>query len=445
MSNDTYTVLVVDDSKSIVKFLLELLNHKQHNLLYCFNKTEAFKIIDSNEIDILICDLFVPEKTDGKEIVSYFKEKNPDSKVLTISAFFNADNVIECFRAGADDVLPKTFTKEELQVRLTVLKNSIGHKLVKNGRIEKESPLKEPEKLFIGNSPKIKQILKHVRKIVQYDADVVLLEGESGVGKDLLANIIHLSSSRKKDAFVALNCTAFPETLIDSELFGFEKGSFTGASRTTPGKFELADKGTLFLDEIGDIPLNFQPKLLRVLDTRSFYRLGGKDKISLDVLIIAASNQPLIDLVKRKAFRPDLFFRLNQIRISIPPIRERKEDIPLLINHFSEKLYRRFHKKPVLTEQTMKKLMAYDYPGNVRELKNVIEKAVIYSDGEVIHPEDIEFCFESEQSSLRNNGYSRECIKELLRQNKGNITKTAKMLGYTREGLSKKIKRLGLK
>ncbi len=442
MNKDIFNVLIVDDSKTIIRYLLELLTQHEHNLFYCFNKVDAGKIIESNDIDILITDIFVPQKEDGLEIISNFRKRNPFSRIFAISGYFTIDLVIQCFRSGADDVLPKTFTHDQFYERFNLLKAELNNRMQEYGN-KKLSTGATPSDIFIGKSNQIKTVLEKVQKIIRYDPDTILIEGESGVGKDLLATIINQISIRKGKNFVALNCAAFPETLIDSEIFGYEKGSFTGASRMTPGKFELANQGILFLDEIGEMPINFQAKFLRVLESQRFYRIGGREEVQVDAMVIAASNKSLIDLVKEKKFREDLFFRLGKFRIHIPPLREHKEDIPLLIVHFIDIMNRKFKADFKISSEAVGRLIRYNYPGNVRELRNVLENAAMFCKDEVISEQDVRFYFDSKETYWEE-AISNDLILELLKENKGNISRTAEIIGFSREGLSKKLKRLNI-
>ncbi|RMH78305.1 MAG: sigma-54-dependent Fis family transcriptional regulator [Calditrichaeota bacterium] len=443
--NDGFTLLIVDDSRAIVRYLIDILDNQEHQILYTYSKTGAKKVIQQNGIDILICDLKLPEIEDGAEIVRFFKQVHPRSKVLGISADTQIDNIVTIMRAGADDFLPKTCTQDQFITRIERLKSELGERRSVDGE---ELPLPGAEPL-IGRSPAMREILEKIRTIAAHEVPTCLISGESGTGKELVARTIHRLSPRRERPFVALNCAGIPETLIDSELFGFERGSFTGAYATTGGKFELAHEGVLFLDEISEMPLHLQARLLRVLENREIRRIGGHKTISVDVMILASTNQDLGEQIRRGTFREDIYYRLNMVTIHLPPLRERGEDIPLLVNHFlslySQQLDRRFSIDP----EALALLKNYPFPGNVRELKHLLYHVCLFSKDGRITPAALQ-AYPPLKSGTAPSGsppsrpavVDEQTILEVLRQNDGNISKTARQLGYTREGLSRKLKRI---
>jgi len=440
-----FTILIVDDSKAIVHYLVDILNRREHNLLYTYSAEEAKKIITQNEIDILICDLMLPTREDGLSLIRFFKQNQPESKVLGISAHTQIDNVVDIIRSGADDFIPKTANKEQIIKKINKLKE-----LLKPILQETSSFPEGEEDAIIGRSKPIKNILNQIKIIAENEVETVLIEGESGTGKELVAKTIHRLSPRSKKPFLAINCAGMPDTLIDSELFGFEKGSFTGAYQTSLGKFELANEGILFLDEISEMPLHLQAKLLRVLENREILRIGGKKPIWINVMILAATNQNLWERIQEKKFREDIFFRLNMVKIELPPLRKRKEDIPLLVDYFSRKASEKIGKNVAITESALNLLLKYDFPGNVRELKNIIFNTSLFSLNGQISASDIQQYLQNiaplnlKKSVPHKNNIDKDTIIKVLRQYNGNITRSAKELGYTREGLSRKIKTLQL-
>ncbi len=443
-----YTLLIVDDSKTIVHYLIDILNNREHNLLYTYSKDEALKIIRQNEIDILICDLMLPTKEDGLEIIRFFKQQQPGSKVLGISAHTKIENIVSIIKTGADDFIPKTATKDQIIKKIEELKSN----LIKKNSFVPTERIYAGEDVLIGQSAAIRNIQEKIEIIARNEVETCLIVGESGTGKELVAKTIHKLSPRKSKPFVAINCAGMPDNLVDSELFGFERGSFTGAYQTTLGKFELANGGILFLDEISELPLHLQGKFLRVLENREVVRIGGKKAIPIDVMILAATNQDLAARVKEALFREDIYYRLNMIKIELPPLRERKEDIPLLVEYFLKKVEKRIGKMVEISRDALLELMDYPFPGNVRELKNIIYNAAIFAPSNRIDVREIQSYLEKNTLMTGNGGPGRneknkpdeKRIIEVLRRNSGNISRSAKELGYTREGLSRKIKKMGL-
>lgn len=444
----SYTLLIVDDSKTIVHYLIDILNHKEHNLLYTYSKSEAKKIMQKNDIDILICDLFLPERKDGLETIHFFKEHFPKSQVLAISDFPELENVIAMIKEGADDFISKTATKTQIIQKIEELKRNLisGQNNVADHWISGE------QDLLVGKSKAIEEIRRMIKRIAENEVETTLIEGESGTGKELVAKTIHRLSPRRRQPFIALNCAGIPENLIDSELFGFERGSFTGAYATTLGKLELANRGVLFLDEISEMPLHLQSKFLRVLEDRSIYRIGGQKAIPVDTMIIAATNQNLVTKIREGKFREDIFFRLELVKIEIPPLRERKEDIPYLVEYFLKKISKRLKRKVTLSARASDILMSYQFPGNVRELKNILFHSALFCKDNQIRESNVIAYIENitkisknlSSNSTPSAAASDDVILEVLARNAGNITRSARELGYTREGLSRRLKKMGV-
>ncbi|GAB4328211.1 MAG: sigma-54 dependent transcriptional regulator [Calditrichia bacterium] len=440
-------ILIVDDSKAIVRYLLDILNNQNHNLLYTFSREEAEKIISHNAIDLMICDLMLPEMEDGLQTIRYFKEKNSRGKVLGISAHSELNNVIKMMQAGADDFLPKTTPREQIIAKLEELKRGIPE--YDESRI---IDLDDEGQFILGKSEIMQEIFEQIKVVAENDVESCLIVGESGTGKELVAKTIYQLSPRKGKPFIALNCAGMPDNLIDSELFGHERGSFTGAYNSNPGKFELADGGVLFLDEISEIPFHLQAKLLRVLENREIMRLGGKKNIPINVTVLAATNRNLDVEIQEQRFREDIYYRLSMVKIELPPLRERKEDIPELADYFLHQTCRKLGKDVQLADNARNTLMQYDFPGNVRELKNVIYNSVLFAKDFVIQPDDLlrnfrKGYFQKIKSHGSNNDGKiddSQLIIEILKRYKGNITLFAKELGYTREGLSRKLKKLNI-
>ncbi len=445
---EIFNILIVDDSKSIVHYLLDILSTKDHNLLYTFSKEEAKKIITQNEVDILICDLMLPALEDGLQTVKFFKKMYPHSKVLGISANSSLDNVVAVIKEGADDFVAKNSTKDQIIKKIESLKSLVGKM---NGKIP-DGASSWGDDIIVGKSASMLEVMNRMKIVAQSEVETCLIVGESGTGKELVARNIHCMSRRKKMPFLALNCAGMPDALIDSELFGFERGSFTGAYNTSQGKFELADKGVLFLDEISEMPVHLQGKLLRVLENREVLRIGGKKTIPIDVMILAATNRNLDHEIREKKFRDDIFYRLNMVKIEIPPLHERKEDIPLLADYFLKIVNKKLAKSLSLDKEILGLLTDYSFPGNVRELKNMIYSSALFCQGNIIQGKDMEPYLtdrgnipdENLSSNRKGQMVSLEQILKVLKKHGGNITASAVELGYTREGLSRKLKRMNI-
>ena len=367
-------ILVVDDEKSMCEFLEIMLKKDGYEVTSTTSGEKALELLDNNLYSMVLTDVRMPG-VNGFEVLRKTKEVSPDTVVIMITAYGSPEGAVTAIKEGAYDYVTKPFRVEE--VKLTIKKSLERNNLIReNIRLRQEVEERYKFWNLIGKSPKMQRVYELVEKVAQTKANV-LITGESGTGKELVAKAIHYNSARKDQSFVTLNCGAIPENLLESELFGHMKGSFTGAIANKRGLLEMAAGGTLFMDEIGELPLPLQVKLLRVIQEREFKRVGGTEDIKVDVRIISASNQDLQQKVAQGGFREDLFYRLNVIQIKIPPLRERKEDITLLMNHFVRKYSAETGKEieGVLPE-ALELLLNYDFAGNVRELENIIERSI---------------------------------------------------------------------
>ncbi|MEJ2067579.1 MAG: sigma-54 dependent transcriptional regulator [Deltaproteobacteria bacterium] len=367
-------ILVVDDEKSMCEFLEIMLKKDGYEVATTTSGEEALDLLDKNLYSMVLTDVKMPG-VNGFDVLRKTKEVSPDTVVIMITAYGSPEGAVTAIKEGAYDYVTKPFRVEE--VKLTIKKSLERSNLIRENILLRQA-VEERYKFWnlIGKSPKMQRVYELVEKVSQTKANV-LITGESGTGKELVAKAIHYNSDRKDQSFVTLNCGAIPENLLESELFGHMKGSFTGAIANKRGLLEMAAGGTLFMDEIGELPLPLQVKLLRVIQEREFKRVGGTEDIKVDVRIISASNQDLQQKVAQGSFREDLFYRLNVIQIKLPPLRERKEDIPLLVNHFVRKYSAETGKEiEGVTSEALELLLGYDFAGNVRELENIIERSI---------------------------------------------------------------------
>jgi len=442
------SILVVEDEKLQRELLSDLLR-KEGYLVYAAEKgDEALGIVEKSPVDVCIVDLRLPD-IDGVTLIKEIKKRDPEIDIIMVTAYGSIETAIEALKSGAGDYLTKPVNFDDLLIRLEKIKEK--RNLISENRILKET-LKEKLKAedFIFTSEKMREVASLIVRVAKTDSTCVI-EGESGVGKEIVVNLIHNLSERADCPLVKVNCAAIPETLLESELFGYEKGAFTGAYQRKPGKFELADGGTIFLDEIGEVPLSIQAKLLRVIQEKEFERLGGLTPIKVDVRILAATNRKLEELVRKGLFREDLYYRLNVVRIYVPPLRERKEDIPLLIDHFIKKHSLR-HKKQVkgISKEARDVLIKYDYPGNVRELENIIERAIVLTRKEFITKEDLAGIQydekEEKKSTMRSvvESVEKSMILQALSESNWIQTKAASLLGLSERMLRYKMKKYGI-
>jgi DNA-binding NtrC family response regulator len=412
------------------------------------NGMDALEKIKLKNIDLAIVDIKMPGM-DGIELLQKSKEIDPDLPVLVMTAYASVDTAVQAMKEGAFDYIVKPFNPENV--------SHVIDRALKFKKLEKENLLlrKELEKKFgfdeiIGKSKKMEEIFELVRTVADSEA-VVMIRGESGTGKELIARAIHANSKRKYGPLVALSCGALPETLLESELFGYEKGAFTGAQYSRKGRLEMANGGTLFLDEIGDISPKTQVDLLRVLQEKVIYHLGSTKPIKIDVRLVSATNRNLEEAISEGTFREDLYYRMNVVAINIPPLRERKEDIPLLANHFFHKFTIANAKKiEGISGEAMEILIGYNWPGNIRELENVIERSVVVCKTNEIIPDDLSETVrkgitETETASRTLNESEKKQIIKILNENDWNISKSSKELGIDRVTLYNKIKKYKIK
>jgi len=381
------TILVVDDEPNYLIVLSELLKEEGFEVLTAQRGEEGLRIVEETDLDLVITDMRMPGM-DGVELLQAIKSYNANLPVIMITAFGEVEKAVIAMKAGAYNYLVKPFNNEELIVNI---RKAIEHYslLRENLRLRDEARVRYGFASIIGKNARMQEIYRLIEKVAPTPASV-LITGESGTGKELVARAIHVNSPREKGPFISVNCAALPETLLESELFGHERGAFTGATSLRKGRFELADSGTLFLDEIGDIALSLQSKLLRVLQERSFERVGGDRSINVDVRIITATNRELKSDVEEGRFREDLYYRLNVLHIHMPPLRERADDIPMLAEHFINKFAKMLNKPDLrISGEALRYLVGLPWAGNVRELENTIERAAILCSGDLIKSEDV--------------------------------------------------------
>jgi len=437
-------ILVVEDEPKMA-FLLEAeLNDAGHRATSVTDGREAVRRVEREHFDIVITDLRM-EGMDGIEVLERVKGLDPQTEVVLITAYATAQTAVEAMKKGAYDYIIKPFDIEELKLLVKKIEEKQGL-LYENALLQEKA---RREGLLVGGrSPAMRKVLELIDKVAPTDATVLVL-GESGTGKELVARRIHHTSPRRDKPLVAVHCATFPENLLESELFGYERGAFTGATRRKVGHFEYADGGTIFLDEVGELPASVQAKLLRFLQERQFTRLGGVEPVRVDVRVIAATNRDLEREVREGRFREDLFYRLNVFPIELPPLRERREDIPLLVEHF---LRQRNRPPDVVSPEAMEALLAYDWPGNVRELENVIERALILAGEGRITPDLLPFGrpkagakVELPDEGVNLEEVERELITQALEKAGWNKAKAAKLLGITRRRLYSRMEALGIR
>jgi len=444
-------ILVIDDEEHMCWALERAMKQEGYQVLTTTRGRAGLEMIREEAPSLVILDLKMPEM-DGMEVLKQAKEINAKLPVIILTAHGTMETAIEAMKIGASDYLAKPFDLDELKI--VIKQNLVMSQLVNEVNFLR-SELTKKYRTMVGESPAVKEVSRLLEKVANSNA-TVLITGESGTGKEVAAVAIHQNSPRRDYPFVPVNCAALPENLLESELFGHEKGAFTGAVARKLGRFELADKGTIFLDEIAEMPQSMQVKLLRVLQERSFERVGGTETLHVDVRIIAATNRDLSSAIEKGQFREDLYYRLNVVRIHLPPLRERREDIPLLAGHFLEKL-RPTYMVSRISNQAMKLLNQYSWPGNIRELQNVLERAAIISHGSEIAAEDLPREFQSTplktggetlvdipDSGIRLEELERELIIKALEKSKGNQTRAAQLLGITRSALLYRIQKHGL-
>ena len=437
-------ILVVDDEKKMGFLVGGALEDAGYSLTICNSGNDAIDLLRERCFDIVITDLKM-DPPDGMDVLREAKKLRPECEVIMMTAFASASTAVEAMKAGAYDYLIKPFSLDELVLlveRLLSAKKSVAREEQLQNDLESLS-----YDTFIGESEPVKQLLSMVEKVARSDANVLIL-GKSGTGKELIANMIHKKSNRSSGPFVAVNCAALTETLLESELFGHERGSFTGAVKRKLGRFELADGGTLFLDEVGEVKLSVQAKLLRSLEQRKITRVGGTEEIGIDVRVISATNRDIENEMESGGFREDLYYRLNVFPIEMPSLAERKDDIPLLADYYCGKLK---YEHGGLSDEVIAYLVSYDWPGNVRELKNVLERALILAAGDRIEVEHLTLKVKPAtdptiptESSLALDDLEKQAVLDALRKSGGNKSKAAKILNITRRMLYSRLKKYGI-
>ena len=442
------TVLLIEDDKIMRISLEDALKGAGYDVISFETGTAALRVFKNIPFDVAVTDFRLPD-LDGFDIVKEITKKK-DVPVIMMTAYGTIKDAVKAMKLGAFDYLTKPFALDEL---FLLIERALEIKGLKEENIRLKKDLNKCYSVpnITGESAEIKKVFSLIEKVSAADATVLIL-GESGTGKELVATTIHYQSKRKDKPLIKVNCAALPEGLIESELFGHEKGSFTGAVRRKPGRFETADGGTIFLDEISDLPLSTQAKILRVIQERQFDRVGGTATLTVDVRIIAATNRALEEEVKAGRFREDLYYRLNVIPIVMPPLRERREDILLLIEFFMDKYGSGLAKNVRFTQEAVDLLLAYDYPGNVRELENIVERCVTLSSSGTIGKDDMpSFIVNGEQSGkgLRLSDVAsdaeRNHIMKVLKTTLGNRTRAADLLGISRKTLWEKMNAYGIK
>jgi DNA-binding NtrC family response regulator len=443
------TILIADDEQGIRDSLQKLLEFESYRVLLANDGPSALGMAREERIDLILLDIKMPGM-DGLEVLSHLQEEQPELPVVIISGHGTIQTAVEATRLGAYDFIEKPIDADRI---LLVIRNGLEQRklLVENISLKQKAGRYTE---IVGEDREIGAILETVEKVASTNARVLIM-GENGTGKEMVARALHEMSPRSKESFVEVNCAAIPEELIESELFGHEKGSFTGAVSRRVGKFEMADSGTLFLDEVGDMSLNAQAKVLRVLQESIFERVGGTDPIKVDVRVIAATNKDLLAASQEGTFREDLYYRLNVVPITVPPLRRRISDLPLLVDHFLQQTAQELGQPPKkMTKRAIDKLKEYSWPGNVRELRNLIERLIILAPKATVDAEDLpplepgkkieEYFFDKESYGDFKAAVEKEYFERKLQLYGHNVSKTARKLGMQRSNLYKKLEKYGI-
>jgi DNA-binding NtrC family response regulator len=451
MNSSSANILIVDDEANIRSALAKILTKSGHAVKSASSAQEALALMQSNSFDVMLTDLRMPDE-DGLELLREIKKRDPSIEVIVMTAYGTIETAVQAMREGAYDYIEKPIDVERLPLLLAraVERRALAED---NVRLRKVVSAREEYGNLVGRSEKITKLYELI-EMVAPTAATVLIQGESGVGKELIARALHLRSPRSSGPMISLNCGAIPESLLESELFGFEKGAFTGADRPRQGKIELADRGTLFLDEVGEMDPKTQIELLRVLECRELRRLGGSKTIAVDIRVIAATNKILSDEVAAGRFREDLFYRLNVVPIKVPPLRERTEDIPILIGRFLQEFASGYGRAPKrLTREAGEALLLHRWPGNVRELKNLMERLTVTVNDTVVQFEDLPEEYRPANRSMPTIsialGESLEKVEEtVIRRTLADVTshreRAAAILGISPRALHYKLRRFGL-
>ena len=449
MKATEYRILVVDDERDICRALEFLLSREGYKVVTAYSGQDALKKIESEEFDLVITDLKM-EGLSGMEVLERAIVVRPTLIVVIMTAFGSVESAVEAMKKGAGDYIVKPFINED--VKMTV-KRLLEHKkvLLENLVLRQQLSQKFGGREFLGVSPQILGVFELLEKVIPTRSNILIL-GESGTGKGLIAEVVHYNSQRKDKPFISINCSAIPENLLESELFGYRKGAFTGATADKKGLITMADQGTLFLDEIGDMPLGLQAKILKVLETGEVFPIGETKPKYADIRLVVATNKNLEEQIQKGLFREDLYYRLNVIEVEIPPLRERKEDIDVLSRHFVDKYSKENNKKVLgITDEAMEVLLNYPWPGNIRELRNVVERAVVLAGSAMIGvaeiPEKLKLAPAGKHMQTlktRLEYYEEKVIKDALQAYSWNKEEVARELDVDLATLYRKIKKLGI-
>lgn len=435
------TILLIEDEKLMRVTIEDALRAAGYEVVSFETGTAAINILKNNSFDVIVTDVRLPD-VDDLNILNEITQSN-NAQVIIMTAFGTIKDAVDAMKLGAFDYITKPFSLDEF---LLIIKRALDVKRLKdeNVRLKKDISRCYSCPDIIGKSSGMEKVFSLVKKVAATDSNI-LISGESGTGKELIATTIHYQSMRSDKPLIKINCAAMPEGLIESELFGYEKGAFTGALKRKPGRFERADRGSIFLDEIGDLPLSTQAKLLRVIQEKTFERVGGIETLDTDVRIIAATNKNLEEEVKKGRFREDLYYRLNVIPITLPPLRQRRKDIPLLIEFFLGRSKNKLFKNIRFSKEAVDVLLEYDYPGNVRELENIVERCIVLSNSDIISRDDIPSFISGKTGKMQfllsdvAAGAERAHIIKVLKETNGSKTMAAGILGISRKTLWEKM------
>ncbi len=454
----TSRILIVEDERAIQIALKGLFKKEGYEVEVSGSGNEAISALGEGVFDLVLTDLALGRGADGMAVLRASKEARPEAPVIMITAHGSEKVAVEAMKAGADDYVPKPFDNDEIRI--------VVRRALERTRLEREHRLLLDQLqrdygfgVLIGSGQPMRRVFEAIKKVAETDL-TVLIRGESGTGKELVAQALHHRSARARRPFVPVNCAAISKELVESELFGHEKGAFTGADARRVGRFEAADGGTIFLDEVGDMPADTQAKVLRVLQERCFERVGGNSTTRSDVRVVAATHRDLEAEVNDGTFRQDLYYRLKVVQIELPPLRDRLEDLPALVDRFLEQLAGRLSRdKMALTDGALRRLAAHNWPGNVRELRNVVEQAAVLASGSAIDADDLDLGMQlaapaggfvsgvsfpdAKRQAIEQ--FERSFLLEALRHHDGNVSRTAEAIGVARQSLQLKIRELGLK
>ena len=446
------SILIVDDDSHVTDSLKMILTAANFEVHTAHNVAESISLLGNNQFDLVITDLRLPDAT-GIEVITHVKNETPETEVILMTGHGSLDITIEAIKRGAYYYLEKPFSPDRIQ---TLVIRALEFAALKHENQNLKRTLSGESETFgiLGRNPKLHKIIQIIRTTAPSDASV-LIEGESGTGKELIATALHTQSQRSSQPFIRINCSAIPHELIESELFGYQKGAFTGADRDKRGLIEAANGGTLLLDEIGEMPTHLQSKLLRVLQERKLRRLGDEREIAVNFRLLSATNRDTSALLQEDVLRKDLYFRISTIKIKVPPLRERLDDVPLLAGHFLKRFNTQYDKNiRGLSQETVSRLLHYSWPGNIRELESVIERAVLFCSGNQLLPECLPDEFQ--RSRLSNSSFvipplipmeeiERAAILQTLERTSGNVRRSAQILRFPRPTFYRKLKKLGIK